>query len=194
MNPISEERFYELALKLVLNQCTPGEKAELQAALDKDPRLDSALNTFRAEYTSAKELVSLLAATEATEGKPSENARKQFRKRVDRHFGVVDGELFEPTKPGKEPKATMPNSSDRSSVQPQEDSILLRFFAGFAVFEIVCLAVTFQFSQYRESHLLWPSRWSSIHTNWGKFTALGVIGAIISLGLAWFIANRKKKP
>ncbi len=87
MNPISDERFYELAMKSIVGQCSAPEEAELQAELSQNADRAAELPQLRAQAAAARELLALVRATEATRPGLPVSARERLRKRVDETFG-----------------------------------------------------------------------------------------------------------
>jgi hypothetical protein len=71
MSQTRDERFQELALKLVSFECTPEEKAELRRIIDQDPARREELQRLCISVGIARELLPLADALEATEGRMS---------------------------------------------------------------------------------------------------------------------------
>lgn len=97
MKPINDERFYELAMKSIARQCTAEDEAELQFALGENPARVPELAQLHTQAKVAKELLALVAATEATGPKLPASARARLRK----HVAAVYGE----PQPAPEPAA-----------------------------------------------------------------------------------------
>ena len=49
MNPMNEERFYELAMKSLAGQCTAEEKTELQFVISEEPERAAELSRLHAQ-------------------------------------------------------------------------------------------------------------------------------------------------
>ena len=79
MTSMSDDLFHELALKCFLKQGSAQEAAELKAAVDEDPNRKLQLLKLKDEFIAIGELVSLIAATEATGPQPTPAARQRFR-------------------------------------------------------------------------------------------------------------------
>jgi hypothetical protein len=82
MNPISDERFDELAHKAVAGNCTPEESAELQDAVAESPERAGKLAELHALAAVAKDLLALAKATEATTPALPEHIRVRLQEKL----------------------------------------------------------------------------------------------------------------
>ena len=79
MSHASDERFRELAMKLVSFECMPEEKAELRGLIDQNPARREELQKFCRSVGLARELLPLANALEATEGRMSVGEMETFK-------------------------------------------------------------------------------------------------------------------
>ncbi len=110
MNPISHERFCELAMKSVACQCNPEETAELQSALAQDPELASELAQLHAQAAATKDLLALVQATESEAGSIPEQHRERLRQKVNATYGASKN----PAKPKAPPPTIEVSAEDQT--------------------------------------------------------------------------------
>ena len=79
MSHASDERFRELAMKLVNFECTPEEKAELRRIIEQEPARRKELQKLCLSVGLARELLPLANALEATEGRMSVGEMETFK-------------------------------------------------------------------------------------------------------------------
>ncbi len=79
---MSEDRFFDLAMKAIAKQTSPDEQAELDGLLTRQPELQQEYERLQADARLAKEVLPLLAAAQATEGKVPGYARERLRTKV----------------------------------------------------------------------------------------------------------------
>jgi hypothetical protein len=84
MNPAADQRFRELAIKLVGRECTAEEKAELRSIIDQNPERREELKRLCTNTGIARELLPLSSALEATEGRMSVAEMESFKKALAR--------------------------------------------------------------------------------------------------------------
>ena len=87
MNSMNDERFFDLAMKVIANQSTDTERAELDALLAGQPELKAEFERLRGEATLAKEVLPLVDATEATTGEFPAYARGRLQTKVRQTLG-----------------------------------------------------------------------------------------------------------
>ena len=68
MNVMNDERFSDLAMKVIAQQATPAERAELDAALAGDPARKAEFGQWQAQAALARELMPLVNSMDATGG------------------------------------------------------------------------------------------------------------------------------
>ncbi len=81
MSQTSDERFRELAMKLVSFECSAQEKEELRQIIDQNPERREELQKICLSVGIARELLPLSNALEATEGRMSAGERWLRRRR-----------------------------------------------------------------------------------------------------------------
>ena len=64
MHSMNDERFFDLAMKVIAKQCTDAERAEFEALLAGEPELKAEFECLQAEVAVAKEALPLVNATE----------------------------------------------------------------------------------------------------------------------------------
>ena len=82
MNPMNDERFFDLAMKAVAQQVTAAEQAELDGLLASRPELRTEMERLRSTARLAKEALPLVSATEATAGELPGYARGRLQTKV----------------------------------------------------------------------------------------------------------------
>ena len=87
MKSMNDERFFDLAMKRIADQATAEERAELDAALASKPELKADFDRLRAEARLAKEVLPVIAATEATAGELPGYARERLQTKVRQTLG-----------------------------------------------------------------------------------------------------------
>lgn len=84
MNPANDQRFRELAMKLVGRECTAEEKAELRRMVEEESGRREELQRICQSAGVARELLPLVSALEATAGRMSAGEMEYFRLAVAR--------------------------------------------------------------------------------------------------------------
>ncbi len=84
MNPANDQRFRELAMKLVGRECTAEEKAELRRMVEAESGRREELQRICQSAGVARELLPLVSALEATAGRMSAGEMEYFRLAVAR--------------------------------------------------------------------------------------------------------------
>lgn len=79
MSHASDERFQELAMKLVSFECSAEEKAELRRIIDQEPARREELQKLCLSVGISRELLPLANALEATEGRMSQRELESFK-------------------------------------------------------------------------------------------------------------------
>jgi len=111
MNPARDERFLELAMKLIARECSAAEKAELKQMLAEEPELQAQLTKLCASAVIAREVLPLVSAMEATEGEMTAGEMAAFRMQVGR---VRRSSQKEPTPPLTEDYPSLANDGNGS--------------------------------------------------------------------------------
>jgi hypothetical protein len=89
---MNDERFFDLAMKVIARQCTDAERAELDALVAGQPELKAEFERLRAEVGVAKEALPLVNATEATAGELPAYARGRLQTKVRQTLGRQETE------------------------------------------------------------------------------------------------------
>ena len=84
---MNDERFFDLAMKVIARQCTEGERAELEAMLAEHPELKAEFEQLQADAGLAREVAPLVAATRASSGEFPAYARERLQTKVRRTLG-----------------------------------------------------------------------------------------------------------
>jgi anti-sigma factor RsiW len=87
MNGMNDQHFFDLAMKVIANQATDAERAELDSAVGTDPQLKAEMERLRAESRVFKEVLPLVEATEAKAGELPGYARARLQRKVLQTFG-----------------------------------------------------------------------------------------------------------
>ncbi len=88
MNTMNDERFFDLAMKVIAQQATDAERAELNSSLSEEPKLKTEFERLQAETNLAREVVPLLAATESAAGEFPAYARGRLQTKVTETLGA----------------------------------------------------------------------------------------------------------
>ncbi len=87
MNSMNDQRFFDLAMKVIVRQSSDAERRELDALLAGHPELKTKFEQLRGEARVAKEVLPLLAATESSAGELPPYARERLQTKVRQTFG-----------------------------------------------------------------------------------------------------------
>jgi hypothetical protein len=87
MNSMNDERFFELAMKVIARQSTDAERAELDALLAQKPGLKAEFERLQADARLAKDALPLVNATDATAGELPAYARGRLQTKVRQTLG-----------------------------------------------------------------------------------------------------------
>ncbi len=85
---MNDQRFFDLAMKAIRQQATAAERAELDAAMERQPELRVEFERLQADDKLAREVLPVAAASEATEGELPGYARGRLRTKVRETFGT----------------------------------------------------------------------------------------------------------
>jgi hypothetical protein len=92
MNSMNDERFFELAMKVIARQASEVERAELDALLARAPQLKAELERLQTDVRTAKDALPLVEATRATAAKLPGYARGRLRTKVRQTLGRPETE------------------------------------------------------------------------------------------------------
>ena len=95
MNGMNDQHFFDLAMKVIANQATYAERAELDSAVGTDPQLKAEMERLRVESRVVKEMLPLVEATEAETGELPDYARARLQTKVKQVFGSAGEQLDE---------------------------------------------------------------------------------------------------
>jgi hypothetical protein len=84
---MNDERFFDLAMKVIARQCTDAERAELDTLLVREPELKTEFERLQADVRTAKDTLPLVDATQATAGELPAYARGRLQTKVRQTFG-----------------------------------------------------------------------------------------------------------
>lgn len=98
MNSMNDERFFDLAMKVIARQATDAERAELDARLARKPELRAELERLQADARVAKDALPLVDATQATAGKLPAYARGRLQTKVRQTLGRPESARKEPVR------------------------------------------------------------------------------------------------
>jgi hypothetical protein len=88
---MNDERFFELAMKVIAGQARDVERAEFQALLDDKPELKAEFERLQADARMAKQTLPLVSATETTVGQFPAYARERLQTKVREALGRPPG-------------------------------------------------------------------------------------------------------
>ena len=84
---MNDQRFFDLAMKAIARQSTEAERAELEAMIAREPELKAEWEKLQADARLAREVVPLVAATQASGGEFPAYARKRLQTKVRQTLG-----------------------------------------------------------------------------------------------------------
>jgi hypothetical protein len=87
MNGMNDQHFFDLAMKVIANQATEAERAELDSITAGDPRSKAELERLRAESRVLKEVLPMVEATETKAGELPGYARTRLQTKVRETLG-----------------------------------------------------------------------------------------------------------
>ena len=88
MNGMNDQRFHDLAMKVLARKATDVERAELDSLLTGSPQLKAEFERLRADVRIAAELLPIVAATEATAREFPAYARERLQTKVRQTLGA----------------------------------------------------------------------------------------------------------
>lgn len=87
MNSMNDERFFELAMKVIARQATAAERAELDTRFAREPDLRAEFERLQHDVQTAKEALPLVEATQSTAGELPGYARGRLQTKVRQTLG-----------------------------------------------------------------------------------------------------------
>ena len=87
MNSMNDERFLELAMKTMGRHATDAERAELEAALAKQPQRKMEFDRLQSAAEMVKDVLPMVSATEASGGEFPAYARERLQTKVRQTLG-----------------------------------------------------------------------------------------------------------
>jgi hypothetical protein len=87
MNSMNDERFFDLAMKVIARHATDAERTELDALLAREPELRAEFARLQADVRTAKDALPLVDATQATAGELPAFARGRLQTKVRQTLG-----------------------------------------------------------------------------------------------------------
>lgn len=88
MNGMNDQRFHDLAMKVLARQATGAERAELDSLLTGSPELKAEFERLRVDVRIGTELLPVVAATEATAPEFPAYARERLQTKVRQTLGA----------------------------------------------------------------------------------------------------------
>jgi len=89
---MNDERFFDLAMKVIASQATEAERAELDALLAREPESKAEFERLQADVRIAKVVLPVLSATEAVAGELPGYARGRLQAKVRQTLGRLAAE------------------------------------------------------------------------------------------------------
>ena len=84
---MNDERFFDLAMKVIARQATDAERAELDALLARQPQFKTEFERLQADVRTAKDALPLVEAAQATAGELPSYARGRLQTKVRQTLG-----------------------------------------------------------------------------------------------------------
>jgi hypothetical protein len=92
MNPMNEQRFFDLTMKVIARQASEAERAELEALTAGQPELKAEWERLQADSRLAQTLIPLSEAAAATAGELPGYARQRLQSKVRHTLGQPTAE------------------------------------------------------------------------------------------------------
>jgi hypothetical protein len=89
---VNDERFFDLAMKVIAGQASDAERVELDTLLTREPELRAEFAALQADARVTKDALPLVNAVEATAGELPAYARGRLQTKVRQTFGRPAGE------------------------------------------------------------------------------------------------------
>jgi hypothetical protein len=96
MNSMNDERFFDLAMKVIARQSTDAERAELDALLAREPELRAEFARLETDARMAKDALPLVAACTASTGEFPAYARERLQTMVRQTLGRPESAAKQP--------------------------------------------------------------------------------------------------
>ena len=96
MNSMNDERFFDLAMRVIARQAGDAERAELDALLAREPELRAEFARLQADAHVAKDALPLVNAMETTAGEFPAYARERLQTKVRQTLGRPAAAAKEP--------------------------------------------------------------------------------------------------
>ena len=93
---MNDQRFFDLAMKVIAHQCNDAERAELDALLAREPELRAEFTRLEADVRLAKEVLPLVAACTSSTGQFPAYARERLQTTVRQTLGRPESAAQEP--------------------------------------------------------------------------------------------------
>jgi hypothetical protein len=87
MNSMNDQRFFDLAMKVIAREATDAERADLRALMAQEPNFQAEFERLEADVRLAKEVVPLINACTASTGEFPAYARERLQTTVRQTFG-----------------------------------------------------------------------------------------------------------
>ncbi len=87
MNSMNDQRFFDLAMKVIAHQAKDAERADLDALLAREPELRAEFTRLEADVRVAKDALPLVNAMPATTGEFPAYARERLQTTVRQTLG-----------------------------------------------------------------------------------------------------------
>lgn len=121
MNGMNDQRFHDLAMKVIARQSSEAERAELDSLMAGHPDLKAEFERLRGDVRVAKELLPMAAATEASAGEFPAYARERLQTKV---------------------RQSLRNSRKKDTQDEESRVWLWRLWLGLATAAVVILTLT----------------------------------------------------
>ncbi|HAV62514.1 MAG TPA: hypothetical protein DCY13_09140 [Verrucomicrobiales bacterium] len=100
MNLMNDQRLFDLAMKVIAQQATEAERAELDRLLTGNPELRADFERLTADVRATKEALPLVNATQATGAEMPAYARERLQTKVRKTLGRPKQDTSSGRKPG----------------------------------------------------------------------------------------------
>ena len=95
---MNDQRFFDLAMKVIAGQATDAERADLDALLAREPALRAEFTRLEADARVAKEVLPLVAACTSSTGQFPAYARERLQTTVRQTLGRPESAAEEPSR------------------------------------------------------------------------------------------------
>ncbi len=116
---MDDQRFFDLALKVISQHATEAERSELDAALEREPQLWTEFSRLTEDTRMAKDILPIIGAINATTGEFPAYARERLQTTVRQTLGRPKSAAAEPIARLRPAMQFMPATTQETNERPK---------------------------------------------------------------------------